>query len=237
MLKLLPLLVLAVGCAAPSAPPLVATFSIVAIDSATGELGVAVQSKVPAVGAVVPFAQAGVGALATQALTNTRYGPEGLKLLRAGKTAQQTLEALVSADPRSGRRQLGIVDAQGRTAAFTGEGCHAWAGERRGAGFTCQGNLLAGQAVVDAMAEAFESSEGPLAERLLVALEAGQAAGGDRRGRQSAALLVVREGWGYGGQSDRFRDLRVDDHPTPIQELRRVYGVHRRTFRRPRPPR
>lgn len=224
------------GCSAPPVTPEVATFSIVAYDAKTQELGVAVQSKVPAVGAIVPWAKAGVGAVATQAFANTTYGPRGLELLAGGKSPLEAIDALVAADAGKPRRQVGVVDAQGRAAAFTGENCFDWAGQVTGEGFTCQGNLLAGEAVVQAMAKAFVETEGVLAERLLAALEAGQAAGGDKRGRQSAALLIVREGWGYGGYDDRLRDLRVDDHPTPIKELRRVYGVHKGVFRRPPAP-
>ena len=218
-------------------PPPVATFSIVAVDRETGEIGIGVQSKIVAVGAIVPFARAGVGAIATQSFANVRYGPVGLAMLELGATPEQAVESLTRADPASERRQVGIVDAKGRTATFTGEGCHEWAGGRTGDGYAVQGNILAGEDVVTAMAEAYEATEGVLAERLLAALEAGQEAGGDKRGRQSAALLIVREGWGYGGQDDRFRDLRVDEHSEPIQELRRVYEKHRDLFRRPDEPR
>ncbi len=213
--------------------PTVATFSIVAIDRDTGELGVAVQSRIVGVGAVVPWARAGVGAIATQAWANVRYGPVGLAALELGSTPEQAIEMLTSADPESASRQLGIVDASGKCATFTGEKCQAWAGGRTGDGYAVQGNILAGPEVVTAMAEAFENAEGPLAERLLAALAAGQTAGGERRGQQSAALLIVREGWGYGGLNDRFRDLRVDEHPEPIAELHRVYEKHRRLFPRP----
>lgn len=211
----------------------VATFSIVAIDRETGELGVAVQSKVPAVGAIVPFARAGVGAVATQAAANPSYGPKALERLAAGEAPDAVVKALTAADPQAGRRQLAVIDARGRVASHTGDGCLAWAGGRAGNGYAVQGNILAGREVVDAMAKAFEDSTGPLADRLIAALAAGQDAGGDKRGRQSAALLIVRKGWGYAGLNDRFRDLRVDDHPTPIAELRRVLGVHRKIFRRP----
>jgi uncharacterized Ntn-hydrolase superfamily protein len=235
LLALATLLLLA-GCAgAPAAqgPPRIATFSIVAVDRETGELGVAVESKFIAVGAVVPYAKAGVGAVATQALGNTTFGPEGLALMAKGTAPAEALAALLAKDPRAARRQVALVDAQGRVAAHTGARCLEWAGDVQGEGFSCQGNILAGEAVVQAMSKAYRASEGVLAERLLAALEAGQRAGGDRRGRQSAALLVVHEGWGYGGLSDRFRDLRVDDHPTPIAELRRIYGLHRKVFPRP----
>jgi len=213
--------------------PTVATFSIVGFDPATGELGVAVQSRVPGVGMIVPFAKAGVGAVATQAFANTTYGPEGLRLLAEGRSPDEVIKQLTQADEKRASRQLGIVDATGRVATFTGEECLDWAGSRTGEHYTVQGNILAGEEVVDAMAEALEQTEGVLAVRLLAALDAGQAAGGDRRGMQSAALLIVRDGWGYAGQNDRLRDLRVDDHETPIAELRRVYEAHCRVFRRP----
>ena len=210
------------------------TFSIVACDTSTGDLGVAVQSKFLAVGAAVPYAAAGVGAVATQALSNLSYGPRGLDLLRAGASASLALDALVASDALPGRRQAAIVDAAGRVAAHTGEGCTAWAGHRTGDGVSCQGNILVSAATVEAMAEAMASSTGrPLADRLVDALAAGQAAGGDSRGQQSAALLVVRAGGGYGGQSDRLVDLRVDDHPAPIAELGRLLELHRLYFERP----
>mgnify|MGYP001165923045 FL=1 len=221
------------------------TFSIVARDPATGDLGIAVQSKFLAVGAVVPWAQAGVGAIATQARANVRYGPEGLALLAQGLSAAEALERLLAADPDCPERQVGIVDAQGRAATFTGSRCLAWAGGTAGAGrvvadprgqivlgdgFCCQGNILAGPEVVPAMAEAYQTTQASFPLRLIAALEAGQAAGGDARGQQSAALLVVRAGGGYGGGSDRFIDLRVDDHPEPIAELRRLLHLHRVYF-------
>lgn len=203
------------------------TFSIVARDSANGDLGVAVQSKFLAVGAVVPWAQAGVGAVATQAWANTAYGPEGLRLMAAGWTAQEALNHLVSLDHDPIQRQVLLVDAHGQAAAFTGQECHHWAGHIVGEGYACAGNILVGQDTVRAMAETFASSHGALAERLVAALAAGQAAGGDSRGQQSAAVLVVRTGGGYGGRNDRFVDLRVDDHPKPIVELRRILDLHR----------
>ncbi len=214
--------------------PTVATFSIVAFDPDTGELGIAVQSRIPAVGAIVPFAKAGVGAVATQSYANTRYGPEGLALLASGKSPEEVVQLLTAADDGRAARQLGVIDAQGRVASFTGADCLDWAGSQTGENYTVQGNILAGPAVVEEMGKAFEQTEGVLALRLLAALDAGQAAGGDRRGMQSAALLIVRKGWGYAGQNDRFRDLRVDDDESPIRELRRVYEAHRKTF--PRPP-
>ena len=216
------------------------TFSIVACDLEEEAWGVAVQSKFLAVGAVVPWAEAGVGAIATQAWANTTYGPEGLALLREGRPAGEVVRLLTEADANRDRRQLGVVDAQGCAAAFTGSGCSEWAGHRVGDGYACQGNILAGPAVVDAMAEAYEASRRDgltLADRLLAALRAGQAAGGDRRGQQSAALLVVRPRGGYGGFNDRYIDLRVDDHPQPIEELGRLVIVHRLYFTRPDPAR
>ena len=222
----------AAGFAAPAAPT-VGTFSIVAVDRETGEIGVAVQSKIVAVGAVVPYAEAGVGAVATQSAANPRYGPFGLALLHK-LTPEETIEVMVGHDPRGSHRQIGMVRADGEAHAFTGGSCMDWAGHLIGDGYTVQGNILESEKVITAMAEAFEASADEiLPERLLRALEAGQEAGGDRRGRQSAGLLVVRKGWGYGGGNDRFRDLRVDEHETPIAELRRVYEKHRQLFPRP----
>jgi uncharacterized Ntn-hydrolase superfamily protein len=206
------------------------TFSIVAYDSTTKEWGVAVQSKFLAVGAVVPWAQADVGAIATQAYANPSYGPEGLNLLRSGLSAEEVVQRLTQADEGREHRQLGIVDAQGRAAAFTGRECYDWAGHVVGPGYACQGNILAGERVVQAMAEAFEGAKGPLAERLIEALRAGQAAGGDARGQQSAALLIVKEKGGYAGLTDRWIDLRVDDHPEPIEELARLLKLHQLYF-------
>ena len=217
-------------------PPRVATFSIVARDPQTGELGVAVQSRFLAVGAVVPWAKAGVGAIATQSLANTAYGPDGLRLLAAGVAPEDAVKQLTDADPQRAVRQVGIVNAAGKTATFTGGECNSWAGGRTGANFAAPGNILAGEGVVAAMAESFEKSAGSgkeLGQRLLDALKAGQAAGGDKRGMQSAALLLVREGWGYAGLNDRFRDLRVDDHAEPIVELQRIYDLHKRAFPEP----
>jgi uncharacterized Ntn-hydrolase superfamily protein len=211
-----------------------ATFSIVAFDPETKELGIAVQSKLVAVGALVPWARAEVGAIATQSFANTRYGPDGLRLLEQGLAPSEVIEKLTTDDPRRELRQVGIVDAQGRVATFTGEKCLQWAGGRTGKHYTVQGNILTGKEVVDAMAEAFEKSEGGLGTRLIDALEAGQKAGGDRRGRQAAALYIARKGWGYAGQDDRYRDIRVDDHKQPIQELRRVYELHKALFPRPK---
>ncbi len=195
----------------------------------------AVQSKFLAVGSAVPWAKAGVGAIATQSYANTSYGPEGLKLLAEGFPPEEVLERLTSGDPGRDLRQVGIVDARGRAAAFTGKKCLPWAGHLVGESFACQGNILASGKVVEAMAEAFTGTKGTLAERLLAALSAAQAAGGDRRGQQSAALLVVKEKGGYGGFNDRYIDLRVDDHPRPIEELKRIYGLHQLYFAPPKP--
>jgi len=203
------------------------TFSIVARDAANGDLGVAVQSKFLAVGAVVPFAGAGVGAVATQSYANVTYGPEGLRLMAAGWTAQESLDHLLRIDLDVAQRQVLFVDAAGRAAAHTGEKCHDWAGHFVGDDYACAGNILIGEATVQAISKTFEETEGPLPERLVAALAAGQAAGGDSRGKQSAALLVVRTAGSYGGRSDRYVDLRVDDHPEPIAELDRILGLHR----------
>ncbi|TCT19979.1 putative Ntn-hydrolase superfamily protein [Melghiribacillus thermohalophilus] len=214
---------------------IVATFSIVGFDPETGELGVAVQSKFLGVGAVVPWAKSGVGAIATQSYANTTYGPEGLKHLEKGKSARETLELLINDDPDKDMRQVGIVDAKGNAATFTGKQCYEWAGGRSGKHYAAQGNILVGKETVDRMAETFEQTEGSLAERLLKALEAGQKAGGDKRGKQSAALYVVKEKGGYGGFNDRYIDLRVDDHPEPIHELIRIYKLQRLYFEKPDP--
>jgi uncharacterized Ntn-hydrolase superfamily protein len=202
------------------------TFSIVASEPQMGQLGVAVASKFLAVGAVVPWLQSEVGAIATQALANTRYGPHGLGQMRDGASPREALDALLAADTGRDDRQAGIVDARGRAATHTGQRCMPWAGGRSGAGYAVQGNILTGPDVVDAMAEAYESSSGDLADRLLLALAAGDAAGGDRRGRQSAAIAIAAPSGGYGGNDDRLVDLRVDDHPDPVTELGRLYGIH-----------
>jgi len=213
----------------------VTTFSIVGYDPATGDLGVAVASKFLAVGAVVPFARAGVGAVATQSWANTSYGPRGLDLLASGHTPQQAIDTLTGADEGAPQRQVGIVDAHGRSATFTGPGCFAWAGGIAGPNFACQGNILVGEATVQAMAQAFPQAQGSLARRLLAALAAGQGAGGDSRGQQSAALLVLREQGGYGGFNDRMIDLRVDDAARPIDELARLLESYELLFLKPRP--
>lgn len=208
----------------PAAEP-VATFSIVGHDAETGELGIAVQSKFFAVGSVVPWAKAGVGAIATQAFANTTFGPEGLVLLAAGHDPEDTLKQLLGNDEGRESRQVGIVDAEGRSASFTGEECQPWAGGETGEHFAAQGNILTGDEVVAEMARAFRETDGMLGEKLMRALEAGQAAGGDSRGMQSAALLIVKEGAGYAGFNDRYCDLRVDDHVAPIAELRRIFSL------------
>jgi uncharacterized Ntn-hydrolase superfamily protein len=192
-----------------------------------------VQSKFLAVGAVVPWAGPGVGAIATQSYANPSYGPDGLRLLREGMSAEDTVTRLTEADGGRDQRQLGIVDGQGRAATFTGSGCHEWAGGRTGPCYAAQGNILVSGETVDALAEAFEASGGrALGERLIDSLAAAQAAGGDSRGQQSAALLVVERGGGYAGLSDTLVDLRIDDHPAPIEELRRLYDIHQELFGR-----
>jgi uncharacterized Ntn-hydrolase superfamily protein len=208
----------------------VATFSIVAADVTRGEFGIAVASKFLACGAVVPWASAGAGAVATQSYSNTAFGPDGIRMMREGLSAEQALEKLIAEDTGRDLRQVGMVDAQGRAAAHTGAGCHAWAGHRVGRGFACQGNILAGPDVVAAMASAFEAANGALSDRLLKSLIAGDNAGGDRRGRQAAALYVVRDKGGYGGMNDVLVDLRVDDHPDPMKELARLVELHRLYF-------
>jgi uncharacterized Ntn-hydrolase superfamily protein len=213
---------------------LVATYSITAFDPDTGDLGVAVQSKFFNVGTVVPWARAGVGAIATQALANITYGPSGLKLLAQGKSPAQALEILTQADDDREERQCGIVDAQGRTATYTGKKCLDFAGGRTGKDYSIQGNLLASNKVVEAMETAYrEAQKAPdseLADWLVAAIQAGEDAGGDRRGRQSAALLVVRENAGYDGLNDRYIDLRIEDHKDPTHELARLLRIHKRVY-------
>jgi uncharacterized Ntn-hydrolase superfamily protein len=206
------------------------TYSIVAHDRETAQWGVAVQSKFLAVGSVVPWAVAEVGAIATQAYANPRYGPEGLELLRSGLSAQEAGERLVAEDDGRDERQLGIVDANGGAWSYTGPACHAWAGGRTGPGYAAQGNILMNKETVDALAVTFESTSGTLARRLIDSLAAAQIAGGDSRGQQSAAVLIVRRDGGYAGLTDVVCDLRVDDHERPIDELRRLYGLHDRLF-------
>jgi uncharacterized Ntn-hydrolase superfamily protein len=212
------------------ARPVVATYSIAACDLDAGQWGVATQSKFLAVGSVVPWAEPGVGAIATQAYANPRYGSEGLVLLREGLSAEEVVERLTSADEGREERQLGIVDAQGRSASFTGKECLDWAGGRTGPSYAAQGNILVSAETVAAIAETFEASKGPLVERLLDSVDAGQAAGGDRRGQQSAAILVVERDGGYAGLSDTVVELRVEDHERPLQELRRLYRLHEALF-------
>jgi uncharacterized Ntn-hydrolase superfamily protein len=206
------------------------TFSIVAYDRDTGDLGVAVQSKFIAVGAVVPWARAKVGAVATQASANVSYGSRALDMLEGGLSSSQVLERLLSEDEHSEVRQVAIVDSRGSVAVHTGAECMEWAGHVTGEGYSCQGNILTGREVVDSMARAYELANGDLIDRLLGALIAGQKAGGDRRGQQSAALLVVRENGGYEGFTDRYVDLRVDDSPRPIEELRRIFNIYDMTM-------
>jgi uncharacterized Ntn-hydrolase superfamily protein len=209
------------------ASELIATYSIVACDLERGEWGVGVQSKFLAVGAVVPWAEADVGAIATQAFANVRYGPEGLRLLDEGLTAEEVVASLTEADEGRDHRQLGVVDAEGRAATYTGSSCLEWAGGVTGEEYAAQGNILVSKETATALAQAFEGSGGqPLAERLLEALAAAQLAGGDRRGQQSSSLLVVKKDGGYGGTSDVAVDLRVDDHERPVEELRRIYELH-----------
>jgi len=201
------------------------TFSIVACDLDKGDWGVAVASKFVAVGALVPWAKAKVGAIATQAWANISYGPTGLELLSKGMTAKEVLSRLVEPDEMKEHRQVGIVDFDGNVAAWTGEKCFEWAGHVIGNHYVALGNILAGPEVVESMAKAFETTKGELVDKLLAALEAGDNAGGDRRGKQSAAVIVVREKGGYGGYTDRYVDLRVDDHPDPVRELKRIFRI------------
>ena len=202
------------------------TFSIVAFDPRNGDLGVAVGSKFPAAVALVPWAMAKVGTIATQAGTNVSYGARALKILGSGLSASETLRRLLADDPRPEVCQVAIVDAKGQVAVHTGNECLEWAGHLTGIGYSCQGNILAGEMVIESMADAYEQTSGDLVDKLLGALSAGQAAGGDRRGQQSAAVLVVREKAGYMGFTDRYVDLRVDDHAHPIDELKRVFKIY-----------
>jgi uncharacterized Ntn-hydrolase superfamily protein len=208
----------------------IATYSIAACDLDADQWGVATQSKFLAVGSVVPWAEPQVGAIATQAYANPRYGPEGLSLLREGLSAEEVVLRLTAADEGRDQRQLGVVDREGRGASFTGAECLEWAGGRTGPCYAAQGNILVSAATVDAIAETFESSKGTLAERLLDCLDAAQAAGGDRRGQQSAALLVVEQDGGYAKLSDTIVELRVEDHERPLEELRRLYRLHEALF-------
>ncbi len=208
-----------------------ATYSIAACDLEAGQWGVAVQSKFLAAGSLVPWAEPHVGAIATQAYANPRYGPDGLALLREGLSVDEVVRRLTEADAERTTRQLGIVDGEGRSATYTGKECFDWAGGRTGPCYAAQGNILVSQETVNALAETFEQTVGkPLAERLLDCLAAAQAAGGDRRGQQAAGLLVVERAGGYAKLSDVFVDLRVDDHERPIEELLRLYGLHDAIF-------
>jgi uncharacterized Ntn-hydrolase superfamily protein len=211
------------------------TFSIVAADPQSGEIGVAVQSKFLSVGAVVPWVRAGAGAIATQAFANTAYGPRALDLLASGMPPERVAQELVAADAGRAHRQFGIVDASGRASSFTGEACMAWAGGIAGPNFAAQGNILAGPRVVESLASAFQSTTGTLADRLIAALRAAQTAGGDKRGQQSAALVVEKPAGGYAGFNDRYVDLRVDDHAAPIEELARLLELHKLYFFAPEP--
>jgi len=206
------------------------TFSIVARDPHNGDFGIIVQSKFPAVGAIVPWAKAKIGAIATQAWANVGYGPNGLDILESGKSASETLKILLDGDEGREHRQIGIVDTNGQAVAHTGKECMDWAGQIVGDGFTCQGNILAGEAVVADIAEAYENTEGDLIVKMFAGLNAGQAAGGDRRGMQSAAVIVVREKGGYEEGNDRYVDVRVDEHPSPIDELVRVFNIYDMTL-------
>jgi uncharacterized Ntn-hydrolase superfamily protein len=223
---LLALLACALVVPAFAAPPRPSTFSIVGADPERGEVGIAVASRFFAVGAVVPHAIADVGAVATQSYANVSYGPNGLELLSEGKTPAEVLEALTGPDSGRTQRQVGIVAADGSSVTFTGEDCLAWAGGRSGPNYACQGNILTGEDVVAAMEESFLATTGkPLAERLYLALKAGDDKGGDSRGKQSAAILVKRTGAGYGGYTDQAVDIRVDDHETPIAEIGRLLDL------------
>ncbi len=211
------------------------TFSIVAHSSEEDAWGVSVASKFPAVGAVVPWARAGVGAVATQSYARLSYGPDGLALMATDMSASEALRELLAADDLRERRQVALVDEQGQVAAHTGRDCHDWAGHKTGAGFSVQGNLLAGEAVLEAMSSAFTAATGELADRLVAALLAGEAAGGDRRGKQSAAVQVVRPNGGYGNDTDRYLDLRVDDDKAPVQRLLELVKLHHLYFQPPKP--
>jgi uncharacterized Ntn-hydrolase superfamily protein len=213
------------------AEPIVATYSIAACDLAAGQWGVAVQSKFLAVGSVVPWAEPHAGAIATQAYANPRYGPDGLALLRDAAPADEVVKRLTQDDEGREHRQLGVVDANGGSATYTGSECMDWAGGIAGVGFAAQGNILVGEETVAALARTFTETQGrALADRLIDCLAAAQAAGGDKRGQQSAAILVVEKDGGYAGLSDVLVDLRVDDHAQPIPELRRLYDVHLSLF-------
>lgn len=216
--------------------PSVNTYSIVAFDPQTGDLGVAVQSKFFGVGSVVPWAEAGVGAIATQSYANTTFGPKGLELLKKGHSASETLALISDQDKALAFRQVGIVDAQGKAVAFTGQKCNGYAGHIIENTYSIQGNLLASKKVLTSMKESYLIIKHPngdpvsFADRLVNALEGAQSQGGDKRGKQSAALLVVRKNGGYAGLNDRFIDIRVEDHPEPIKELKRLLELHKRFY-------
>ena len=202
------------------------TFSIVAYDPKNKEWGVAVQSKFVAVGSIVPFAKANIGAIATQALANTSYGPKGLQLLQSGLTASEVLEQVLKGDDLMEERQVGIVDMKGKVASYTGKNCFKWAGHVTGKNFACQGNILASEKVVQGMADAYEDTSGDLIEKFFSALETGQKNGGDRRGKESAAILIVKKEGAYDGGTDRYIDIRVDEHAEPIKELKKVFEIY-----------
>ncbi|HEV2750979.1 MAG TPA: DUF1028 domain-containing protein [Gemmatimonadales bacterium] len=251
---MLPLLVLVLQIPTARPPDLLKrahTYSIVAYDSATGDLGVAVQSKFPNVGGIVPWARAGVGAVATQSLGNTDYGDKGLELMAMGASAPEAMRIVMRTDPRPAQRQVGMIDGHGAAASWTGDSCFDWAGGRAGGGgggsvggkgqviagrgYAAQANIMVSDQTVKNMAVAFERSSGPLADRLMTALRAGQAGGGDKRGMESAALLVVRKSAGYLGLNDRYIDIRVYDDTNPIRELERLYRLHQLYFFTSRP--
>ena len=223
ILIILPLIMLAIPL--PDSSQLIATFSIVAYDSATEELGIAVASRFFSVGSVVPWAKAGIGAVATQSFANTSFGWRGLELLEQGLSAKEALQYLLDNDDNLEQRQIGIVSANGEAVNHTGKQCINWAGGTTGFGYAIQGNILAGSKVISDMENEFLNTNGTLAKRLFKALVAGDRAGGDSRGKQSAALLLVKEGAGYGGYTDRAIDIRVDDHATPIKELERLLHI------------
>jgi uncharacterized Ntn-hydrolase superfamily protein len=215
--------------------PKITTFSIVAYDPAENAWGVAVASKFLAAAAVVSWARAGAGAVATQSFAKVSFGPDGLALMATGKSARETLDFLLANDPQQAQRQVGIVDSRGDAAAHTGSGCFSWAGHKIGKGFTCQGNILTGPDTVEAMADTFEAASGELADRLVAALLAGETAGGDKRGKEAAGVLVVRTNAGYGGDNDRYLDLRVDDDSQPVQKLKKLVEAHHIFFGKPDP--
>ena len=206
------------------------TYSIVAYDPNEGAWGVGVASKFLAVGSVVSWARAGAGAVATQSYANVPFGVNGLALMENGKTAQEALDILIAGDENRGKRQVGLVDKYGNSASYTGSDCHAWAGHKLGEGFACQGNILTGGDTLDAMADAFIYGRGELADRLVAALLAGDTIGGDSRGKQSAAVLVVKANGGYGGDNDRYLDFRVDDDPEPVKRLHDLVAIHHLFF-------